>query len=412
MSEQDGGYVPDGDEQKEFPAAPVAGTAVISGVTFQNRGVLYADIGGMAIVEGDITLGPVEEVEMLTAVARGEAPSDETIGTLGVGISGSRFRWPNRTVPYEVASNLPNQQRITDAVAHYHANTTLRWVVRTAANAGQFPNYVRFDDDGKGGSWSYVGMQGNGRQIVNLANWATTGTTIHEMGHAAGLWHEQSREDRDRFVTIRWANIKPEAQHNFSQHITDGDDLGSYDYGSIMHYPRNAFTRNGQDTIVPTNPNAQIGQRNGLSAGDIAAIRTMYPRPIVVPKKSRDDSGPKKRRDDSKFAFDPKARIEGLGVGRPLGSPVRTSGSLLPFSILTPHHAALAGAGAEAETGGAPEAAAYLDALGSQLLQLRAAMTQAEALGAQAAVDAAELSRAYEEVSAAYEEALGAAEGT
>lgn len=408
MSDQ-GGYVA-GEEQNEFPAAPVAGTAIISGVTFQNRGVLFAEIGGMAIVEGDIALGSVQEVETATAAARGEAPSDQTIGTAGVGISGSRFRWPNRTVPYEIASALPAKQRITDAVAHYHANTTLRWVVRTSANAGQFPNFVRFDDDGRGGSWSFVGMQGNGRQIVNLANWATTGTTIHEMGHAAGLWHEQSREDRDRFVTIRWANIIPEAQHNFAQHITDGDDLGSYDYGSIMHYPRNAFTRNGQDTIVPTNASAQIGQRSGLSAGDIAAIRIMYPAPVVVPKKTRDDGSPKKQRDDNKFSLDPKARLERRPIVGPLGAGTAT-GSLLPFSILTPHHAPLAGAGGEGETAGAPEAAVYLEALGSQLLQLRAAIAQAEAVGAQAAVDADELSRAYENVAAAYQEALDAGGG-
>jgi hypothetical protein len=68
------------------------------------------------------------------------------------------------------------------------------------------------------------------------------------------------------------------AQHNFNQHITDGDDLGTYDYGSIMHYPRNAFTINGQDTIIPRQAlpaGVTMGQRSGLSAGDIAGVHTM-----------------------------------------------------------------------------------------------------------------------------------------
>lgn len=408
MADQSGGYPAAGDEQNEFPAAPVAGTAIISGVTFQNRGVLYADIGGMAIVEGDIALGTTDEVEAATSTAREGAMSDQVIGTAGVGISGSRWRWPSRTVPYEVASALPNQQRIADAVAHYHANTTVRWVLRTSSNAGQFPNYIRFEDNGQGGTWSMVGMQGNGMQIINLANWASTGNTIHEMGHALGLWHEQSREDRDRFVTIRWAHIIADAQHNFSQHITDGDDLGGYDYGSIMHYPRKAFSKDGEDTIVPADANAQIGQRNGLSAGDIAAIRIMYPPPVVVPKKSRDDGSPKKRRDDNKFSLDPKARVERGGLGARPGAGV-AGGSALPFSILTPHHAALAGTEGQA---GASEYDAQLEALGSQLLQLRAALAHAEAVGAQAAVEAAELASAYETLAAAYEEALAAGGGT
>ena len=35
-----------------------------------------------------------------------------------------------------------------------------------------------------------------------------------------------------------------------SQHIADDDDVGAYDYGSIMHYPRNAFSVDGSDTIT------------------------------------------------------------------------------------------------------------------------------------------------------------------
>lgn len=82
------------------------------------------------------------------------------------------------------------------------------------------------------------------------------------------MWHEQSREDRDDYITILWDNIQPQYIHNFSQHIADGDDVGQYDYCSIMHYPAEAFSRNpGQPTIVVRQPDRQCGNYNGILEG-------------------------------------------------------------------------------------------------------------------------------------------------
>lgn len=80
----------------------------------------------------------------------------------------------------------------------------------------------------------------------------TVGTIMHEMIHALGFDHEQSRPDRDDYVTIQYNNIQPGAEPNFEklssrQYSTFGVP---YDQLSIMHYEGYDFSKNGRATIV------------------------------------------------------------------------------------------------------------------------------------------------------------------
>jgi len=381
-----------GEEQAdgELQASNDVRTAIIQ-LSTGPKAVQYSVVDGLAIFEGDIVLGTVEEVEARTELARQSGGLTEAVV-----ITGANFRWPNCRVPFTIDPALTNQARVTQAIAHWEARTSFRFVARTSETA-----FVTFRP-GSGCS-SSVGRQGN-QQFVNLADGCLLGQTIHEIGHVIGLWHEQSRQDRDSFVTIQWANIEPGKEHNFNQHITDGDDVGAYDYGSIMHYGRKAFSKNGLDTIVPINPaSAVIGQRTALSAGDIAAsnsfcaVATIKENPIDTKKEVVKDLFADTKKEmildttkelvlDKRFdpidpfgprKFDQVGPLVGGGKVQPAGG-LTTAGRALPFAMATAHQAP--GASRDAGTSGAEQQVADATVQLDQQLQLIAdALVQAQA---------------------------------
>ena len=68
---------------------------------------------------------------------------------------------------------------------------------------------------------------------------------IHELGHAIGFHHEQTRPDRDNYVTIIRQNIPSNLYYNFQKYTQSViNDYGvPYDYRSIMHYGRTVRKR-------------------------------------------------------------------------------------------------------------------------------------------------------------------------
>ncbi|MFF0204436.1 Dot/Icm T4SS effector Zinc-dependent metalloprotease LegP [Streptomyces sp. NPDC005017] len=313
----------------ELRSGPVAGTTLVDGATFRAKALHYAEVEGLAMFEGDIVLGTVEELTQ-------ESDAGPVLFSIGIPAveQGRQRRWPDATVPFEIDPSLPDPQRVMDAIAHWQSRTRIRFVERTPANAAQFPDFVRFVPGS--GCTSNVGRRG-GMQKITLGPSCSTGNAIHEIGHTVGLWHEQSREDRDQHVTIVFANIKPDMQHNFLQQIADGDDLGPYDFGSIMHYPATAFAIDpNQPTIVPRTPlppGVTMGQRSGLSQGDIDGVHMMYPAPqaTTVKEISKDpvfDTTIKEMSKDPVFEGTHKVPFHDLM------SPPAPS---IPFVLATPH---------------------------------------------------------------------------
>ncbi len=233
-------------------------------VAIDGHPITYEDSGGLAVVQGDIIIGATADVAAAAAGGGKQRASAVYLDS-----TGSPAPWTNATIYYTIDTNLPDPQRIRDAIDYWNAHTPLT----LAPRVGQL-NYVRFIHADASRCASSAGMVG-GVQYIQAGADCSAGAIIHEIGHAAGLLHEQARHDRDQWVTVLYENI----DRDFSSQFHTGPDVrddGYYDYDSIMHYSARSASIDGSLTIETVPPGIPIGQLNGLSAGDIDSIRRLY----------------------------------------------------------------------------------------------------------------------------------------
>ncbi|KAM7320015.1 hypothetical protein ACRRTK_020458 [Alexandromys fortis] len=190
-------------------------------------------------------------------------------------IIGDIYRWPH-TIPYVLDDSLDMNAKgvILNAFERYRLKTCIDFKPWSGE-----ANYISVFKGS--GCWSYVGNSHVGKQELSIGeNCDRIATVQHEFLHALGFWHEQSRSDRDDYVTIVWDRILSGREHNFNIYNDSVSDSLNvpYDYTSVMHYSKTAFQNGTEPTIVTKISDFEnvIGQRMDFSDYDLLKLNHLY----------------------------------------------------------------------------------------------------------------------------------------
>ncbi|WKY10292.1 hypothetical protein Q1695_002553 [Nippostrongylus brasiliensis] len=224
--------------------------------------------------EGDMALSP----KQAKTIVSGKSGKSSTRDTRACITDPENFWDPLVPIPYTFDNSLAS-----DVVALIRRGLQY-WTQNTCMSFVENPNgmnHLRFYAGV--GCWGYVGKQPTWpSQDISIGDGCNTlGTVTHEIAHALGFYHTQSRYDRDSWVHVDLANVDPTLLSNFAK-LTPATETHfgqAYDYGSVMQYNPYAFAENpNQYTVTALDMSYQnsMGQREAPAFSDVRMMNRLY----------------------------------------------------------------------------------------------------------------------------------------
>ena len=213
---------------------------------------------GFAVTYGDTLLGK---------------PTSDFTGSTGITEIKHPQLWDHGIIPYTIKPDVPNPQRIQQAIEVFNQRTSVKFV----PYEGQADALVF--EKGEEHCYSYLGKIG-GLQPLFLSDRCAQAQIEHELMHALGFIHEQSRTDRDQFIDVLWPNIEEKYQSQFAivpDALMDYYFDSPFDPDSIMMYDSHAFAVKPElTTLKIKNTGAAITPRTDLDESDVQRVNRLY----------------------------------------------------------------------------------------------------------------------------------------
>jgi len=249
-----------------FLAVPSAPAQQVRQGIYRGMPVTYVVKNGKAIFQGDIVLEKVETVDPQQPL-----PS--------YGVDYAKYLWPKvgnqYQIPYVIASGSGDLTNLNSAITQFNNTfSNIQFVAFTSQT--DYINFY-FDPSNLSGECEAIVGRAGGEQTVGGSGSCTVATILHEMGHTVGLWHEQSRPDRNTYVSVNYGNLIKGSISNFNQIYDNAQTFGTlFDYASIMEYPAFSFSRNGGPAIESIPAGIPLSNQTGYTATDIDGIERLY----------------------------------------------------------------------------------------------------------------------------------------
>lgn len=235
---------------------------------------------GEILSEKDVKYDPKKGVDFLGTPLPPEMGMSyiSNIKETSVGISPNipRF-WA--MVRYKFADNITTYQKekVLEAIRYIEEQTNARFYDSTGEPDRHpygfaYPNIVFTASDR---NQSYIGKIG-GNQPLFLYNFNIRGIIVHEICHALGMYHEQSRADRDEYINVHYENIDPKFHDQFQKVGRNYYIRGIFDFQSVMLYASDYFSIGSGPSMTKKNGERFPAQRDGLSELDRMWINTFY----------------------------------------------------------------------------------------------------------------------------------------